>query len=55
VGDPRLSLEERYESQGVYLNRVAREAARLVHQRLLLQEDADRILGLAAQSGVGTR
>jgi hypothetical protein len=55
AGDPRPSLEERYESQGVYLNRVAREAARLVRQRLLLQEDADRILGAAAESGIGTQ
>jgi hypothetical protein len=55
AGDPRLSLEERYESQGVYLSRVAREAARLVRQRLLLQEDADRILGIAAASDVGTQ
>jgi Alpha/beta hydrolase domain len=53
VGDPRLSIEERYASQGVYLSRVARAAARLVRQRLLLQEDAERILGAAAESGVG--
>jgi hypothetical protein len=54
VADPRLSLEERYASQGVYLSRVARAAARLVRQRLLLQEDAERILGAAAESGIGT-
>jgi hypothetical protein len=55
VGDPRLSLEERYKSHGAYVSRVARAAARLVSQRLLLEEDAERIVEIAANSEVGKR
>jgi hypothetical protein len=55
AGDPRLSLEERYKNRGAYVSAVARAAARLVQQRFLLDEDADRIVGVAAQQGVQFR
>jgi hypothetical protein len=43
-GDPRRSLEERYASREAYVRGVAESARRLVAERLLLQEDADRIV-----------
>jgi hypothetical protein len=49
-GDPRPSLEERYGSQAAYVERVRRSARQLVRERLLLQEDADRIVADAAKS-----
>ena len=52
-GDPRLSLEERYQSHDEYVTRVARAADRLVRQRLLLDEDAVVIKTEAAESDVG--
>jgi hypothetical protein len=52
AGDPRLSIEERYGSQEGY-NCVVRNAAqRNVRARLLLQEDADRLIAQAAGSNV---
>jgi hypothetical protein len=42
-------------SQGAYLNRVATAAAKLVRQRLLLPDDAERIIGIAAGSEVGSQ
>jgi Alpha/beta hydrolase domain len=51
-GDPRHSVEERYGSQEGY-NCVVRHAAkREVRKRLLLQEDADRLIAQAAESNV---
>jgi hypothetical protein len=47
IGDPRLSLEERYESEVDYLARVSRAARALIQERLLLAEDAERIIGNA--------
>ena len=41
-GDPRPSIEERYESKDDYLNRVRGEAKKLVDQRYLLEEDIER-------------
>jgi hypothetical protein len=50
--DPRRSIEERYGSQEGY-NCVVRLAARNeVRKRLLLQEDADRLIAQAAASNV---
>jgi hypothetical protein len=42
--DPRRSLAERYESKSEYVARVGRAARVLVGQRLLLAEDAQRII-----------
>jgi Alpha/beta hydrolase domain len=46
-GDPRLSLQERYRSRAHYVRAIAMAAQRLVEQRLLLEEDADRYVALA--------
>jgi len=51
-GDPRLSLEERYGTHEAYVRRVRASASRLVRERLLLAEDADRIVADAEQSDV---
>lgn len=52
TGDPRRSIEERYGSQEGY-NCVVQQAARQeVRKRLLLQEDADRLIAQAAASNV---
>jgi hypothetical protein len=46
-GDPRPSIEERYPTHAAYLDRIQQVCARLVSERLLLQEDADRFLEAA--------
>jgi len=51
-GDPRLSLEERYRTHDNYVAVVRKAALRLVEQRLLLREDADRYIEAAANSDV---
>ena len=48
-GDPRPSLQERYRSRAHYVRAIAMAAQRLVEQRLLLEEDADRYVALAMQ------
>ena len=50
IGDERQSLEERYGSLASYLDGVRRSARQLVRERLLLQEDADRMVEEAARS-----
>jgi hypothetical protein len=47
--DPRLSIEERYESRAEYLGLVAAEAMTLIGQGYLLDQDLPEIL---AQAGV---
>jgi hypothetical protein len=42
--DPRLSLQERYRNQADYVAQVSRAARRLVDERYLLPEDAERII-----------
>jgi hypothetical protein len=49
TGDPRPSLEERYESRESYLQRVRAEAERLVGERYVLAEDVERIIASAAE------
>ena len=51
-GDPRRSIEERYGSQEGYDCVVRHAAKKEVHKRLLLQEDADRLIAQAAASNV---
>jgi hypothetical protein len=51
-GDPRLSLEERYGTHEKYVAQVKAAAARLVEQRFLLQDDADRMIDQAEKSSV---
>jgi hypothetical protein len=51
-GDPRPSLEERYGSHARYVTTVRTAAAKLVRDRFLLQEDADRLIAQAESSDV---
>lgn len=48
-GDERLSLEERYASHLDYVEAVSRAAEAQVRERLLLREDADRVVEEARQ------
>ncbi|HXG04745.1 MAG TPA: alpha/beta hydrolase domain-containing protein [Candidatus Binatia bacterium] len=52
VGDPRPSLEERYGSHEGYVAAVRRAAEQLVQRRLLLPEDAQRLIAEAEASDV---
>jgi len=52
TGDPRLSVEERYGSQEGYNCVVEKAAAHLVRDRLLLPDDAERLIAQAAASNV---
>jgi len=47
--DPRPSIEERYPSHEAYVQAVAACCERLVSQRLLLPEDADRFVAAAKE------
>jgi hypothetical protein len=53
--DPRLSIKERYKDRAEYLQQVSRAARTLVDERLLLPEDAERIIGEAAKSSIITK
>lgn len=46
-GDPRLSLEERYGGKENYVENVVMEVNKLRTERLLTQEDADKIIASA--------
>ncbi len=52
AGDPRLSLQERYGSHEAYVSKVREAARRLVEQRFLLQEDAERLIREAEAGNV---
>ena len=43
-GDPRLSIEERYPTHEAYVEKVKEAVNRLLKDRLLLEEDAKRIV-----------
>lgn len=47
AGDPRPSLEERYQSHDAYVDAVARAARELQESRLLLPEDVERYIEAA--------
>ena len=47
AGDPRPSLAERYGNRGDYVEQLRQAAASLVADRLLLQDDADRLIAVA--------
>ncbi len=49
-GDPRLSLEARYPSREAWARQLALATERLVAERLLLQEDADRLIAAAHET-----
>jgi hypothetical protein len=52
AGDPRLSLEERYPTHAVYVDKVTAAANQLVKHRLLLQQDAKLIISQAQAATV---
>jgi len=52
TGDPRLSLAERYGTHAGYVDAVRKATQKLVNQRLLLQVDADRLIGAADASDI---
>jgi hypothetical protein len=52
-GDPRPSIEERYPTHEAYVAQVAREAGKLVLERLLLPADAKAMVDAAQASSVG--
>ncbi len=53
--DPRLSLEERYGSHAAYVKKVEESVQKLVAARLLLQEDAERIVERAKSTEIARR
>jgi hypothetical protein len=50
-GDPRPSVEERYESLDQYTSEVARALQKMVEQRLMLCEDFDAELSRLVAAG----
>jgi hypothetical protein len=50
VGDPRLSIEERYPTAEKYVKQVTSAAMGLYRQRLLLEEDVQRYVAAADAS-----
>jgi hypothetical protein len=52
LGDPRLSIEERYKDQADYVQQISRAARTLVDERFLLPEDAERIISDAAKAKI---
>ena len=51
--DPRLSIEERYESHEEYVEAVEQAATRLVMKRLLLEDDVSLYVEVARQRDIG--
>jgi len=49
LGDPRLSIEERYASRSQYLELVKQAAEQLIDRRYLLEEDLESMISQAAQ------
>ena len=54
-GDPRLSLEERYGEHAAYVKRFEEAANKLVAERLLLREDAERLIARARSAETAQR
>ena len=50
TGDPRPSLQERYGSKAGYVARLQQAATTLVAERLLLEDDAARLVAIAENS-----
>ncbi|MGH8664016.1 MAG: alpha/beta hydrolase domain-containing protein [Burkholderiales bacterium] len=55
AGDPRPSLAERYGDHAEYVRRFERYTRELVAQRLLLAEDAERLIARAQSSEIAQR
>jgi Alpha/beta hydrolase domain len=54
IGDPRLSIEERYPSKEAYVAALKKAADDLVAQCYLLPEDAKLLIGRAESEGIRT-
>ena len=54
-GDPRLSLEERYGSHAAYVKKIEAAGNQLVAARLLLKEDAERLVERANSADIRKR
>ena len=52
AADPRPSIRERYPTRASYVRAIAAACERLVRERLLLEEDADRYVELAMRDRV---
>jgi hypothetical protein len=52
LGDPRLSIEERYKDREDYVHQISRAARTLVDERFLLPEDAERIISEAPKARI---
>jgi hypothetical protein len=52
AGDPRPSLEERYGTHEAYVAKVRAATARLVRDRFLMPDDAERLVREAEASNV---
>ena len=52
-GDPRPSLQERYGDKSTYVSRVKAAADKLVNERFLLPDDADRLIAEAQRTELG--
>ena len=50
--DPRPSVKERYRSHAAFVQQARAAADRLVHERFLLQDDADKIIQEAESSNI---
>jgi hypothetical protein len=48
-GDPRLSIEERYQNQQEYLSKIEAAARELAKQRFLLEADIPQVVARAKQ------
>ena len=52
AGDERLSIEERYPNKDAYVAAVRRTANKLISARLLLPDDAKRLVAEAESEGI---
>jgi hypothetical protein len=55
ANDPRRSLAERYGDHAAYVKQVDAAAAKLVALRVLLQEDAERLIAIAKSDAIRER
>ncbi|MEO6236913.1 MAG: alpha/beta hydrolase domain-containing protein [Vicinamibacterales bacterium] len=53
LGDPRMSIEERYPTHEKYVKEVTRAATGLYRHRLLLEEDVQRYIAAAEATSIG--
>ena len=54
AADPRPSIEQRYPTRDAYIDAIKHAARAMVKERLLLDEDATRIVDRAASQSTRT-